>query len=175
MTDLSEIIKYTLPSLVALGANYFLLKNLLDKQPVKQSSPPLPAAKEQSVITPLRLQAYERLVLFLERMSPNSLIFRVNVSGMSAISMQTEMLKSIRGEFEHNLSQQIYVSPNAWEMVKQAKEETIKVVNIAAGKLNDNSTSIELSGLILEIMGSIDKSHIQSAIDFLKNEVRGMM
>ena len=78
------------------------------------------------VVTPIRLQAYERMALFLERISPNSLVLRVFRPGMDTSALQAAMTKTIRDEWEHNLSQQIYISSEAWNRIREAKEEMIK-------------------------------------------------
>jgi hypothetical protein len=128
--------------------------------------------KNQQQLTPIRLQAYERLVLLLERISPNSLVMRVNLPGMSAFQLQTALIRNIREEFEHNLSQQVYVSTPAWELVRNTKEETIKLVNISASKLNDTASGTELSTLILEYSMQSANSPGMKAIEYLKNEIR---
>mgnify|MGYP001489654823 FL=1 len=88
--------------------------------------------KNQEITLPLRLQAYERMTLFLERISPDSLLMRHNQSNITSRQLHSILLTSIRNEFEHNLSQQIYMSPKAWELVKNARSQIIKVINTAA-------------------------------------------
>jgi hypothetical protein len=128
--------------------------------------------QHQNMLTPIRLQAYERLVLFLERISPNSSVTRVYLQGMTAFQMQTALIHNIREEFEHNLSQQVYVSNPAWELVRNVKEETIKMVNIAASKLNDSSTGTDLSTTILELSMQSSYQPGPKAVEYLKNEIR---
>ncbi len=100
------------------------------------------------MITPLRLQAYERAILFLERISPENLIMRVNKSGFTCQQLQSELMQTIRSEFEHNLSQQIYISHGAWEMLKIARGRTIQLINSLAEKIPKDSPSINLSKAI---------------------------
>ena len=116
MIELLEILKYVLPSLVVLAAAYYLLKLFLDNEQNKRLSDIKMAGYK--IITPIRLQAYERLVLFIERISPESLVMRVHKPELSAMQMQTNLIQTIREEFEHNLSQQVYVSSQAWELVR---------------------------------------------------------
>ena len=87
---------------------------------------------------PIQMQAYERLVLFLERIHPERLVFRVNKPGMSARLMQAELLKLIREEFDHNLAQQLYISNEAWRALTVAREETFKILNHAAERTDAN-------------------------------------
>jgi hypothetical protein len=117
------------------------------------------------------LQAYERVVLLLERISPESLIMRTQKSSMSSKQFQSLLISSIRAEFEHNLSQQIYISQNSWEAVKNAKESIIKLINVAAARLKPEATSAELGKTILEMYVSIEIQPVTSAIKIVKDEI----
>jgi len=165
-----DILKYILPSSIVFLAVYLVLKKHLETQLKSQ----IVAGKQglQGTVLPIRLQAYERMVLLLERISPQNLVMRVNNNTASAAQLHQELLTSIRAEYEHNLTQQVYVSKGAWEAVKRAKEETIKLINIAATKVNDTSKGVELSKTILELSMQMDKIPTQVAIDFIKEEAR---
>lgn len=162
-------LKFIVPAFIVFLTSYYLVKSFLDNDARKRLTEIRIA--NQSIITPTRLQAYERLALFLERISPNSLIPRVNKQGMSARLLQTELVKAIRTEFEHNLSQQIYVSGHAWEMVKTAKEEIIKLVNISATKIPDTASSMDLSQMIINIAAQVPRLPTDVALDYVKREV----
>jgi hypothetical protein len=170
MEALVELLKFTIPALVVLATAYFLLKMFLDKEAEKiQMQMRLDT---QKITLPVRMQAYERLVLFLERIEPAGLIVRTNMVGMTALQFQTALIQAIRSEFDHNLSQQLYISTKAWEMVRNAREETIKRVNTAAMKLTTEATSTDLASLILITDIETAQSVIKTAIDFLKSEAR---
>jgi hypothetical protein len=170
MHDLSEILKYILPSLVVLATAYFLLKMFLEKQ--TESNQVKLRLDMMKISLPVRMQAYERLVLLLERIEPAGLLVRTNVPGMTAQQLQLSLIQSVRSEFDHNLSQQLYVSVKAWEMVRNAREETIKRINTAAMKLPADATSADLASLIL--INDIDaaQSVVKDALDLLKTEAR---
>jgi hypothetical protein len=138
----------------------------------KQPSVIAPKGEEQKIILPIRLQAYERIILFLERISPNNLIMRLNKPEMSSIQLQSALVKVIREEFEYNLSQQLYISFKAWELVKNAKEETIKLINIASGKIPDTASSGELVKIILDLSLEKEKLPVNVAIDEIKKEIQ---
>ncbi|GAB4285948.1 MAG: hypothetical protein Kow0068_11480 [Marinilabiliales bacterium] len=127
--------------------------------------------KNQSLITPIRLQAYERLVLFLERIQPNSLIMRTQKKEQTARQLQSELLSTIRSEFEHNLSQQVYISTNAWEIVKSAKENTLRIINSASDEIGENDDAMALSKAIITKVVDVGKSPSDLAIEYLKKEV----
>ncbi len=170
MEDFLDILKYILPSGVVFATAYFLLRAFLENDNRKK----LLELKmtNQGLISPIRLQAYERVILFLERVSPGSLVIRVTKPGMSAFQFQTALIENIREEFEHNLSQQIYLSSTAWELARNAKEEMIKLVNIAASKLNDSATAVDLGSVIFELSMQKDKLPVNAAIEYIKKEVR---
>ena len=169
MDVIVEIIKIVLPAAIVFATSYYLVKSFLQSEVEKRGTEK--SIANQSLLTPLRLQAYERIVLFLERISPNSLVARVNRSGVSAAVLRQEFIKTINAEFEHNLSQQIYVSSKAWSLVKNAKEEITKLVNIAATQLPDNTQGVELSQKIIELSKQVQKMPTQVAIDYIKKEI----
>ena len=166
---LLEILKITIPSLVVFFTAYFTLKQLLKKESdIKKAEIVL---QNKKIITPIRLQAYERIILFLERSSPNSVIVRLQTPNMTVQQLHKEMLVLIRSEFEHNLSQQLYLSIDAWEMVRNAKEKTIKLVNLCLEDIDTNANALKLSQAIFEKLIEIDTSPTQEAINFIKKEI----
>lgn len=169
MELLFDLLKIIIPCGVVFATAFFLVKNFLENENKKRSTE-LKAANQQQLI-PIRLQAFERIILFLERISPNNLVMRVHKSGMSARLLQAELVKTIRAEFEHNLSQQIYMSANSWEMVKGAKEEMIKLVNLSSSKVGDNATGMDLGSVMIELGSKLQKLPTQNAIDYLKKEI----
>ena len=170
MNDLFELLKYVVPSLVVFAAAYYLLKMFLDKEAEKNQVQL--RLDMQKISLPVRMQAYERLVLLLERIEPAGLLVRTNVPGMTAYQLQTALVQSVRSEFEHNLSQQLYVSAKAWEMVRNAREETIKRINTAAMQVPAEATSADLASLILINDMDNDHSAVKGALDLLKSEAR---
>jgi hypothetical protein len=170
MRDLFELLKYVIPSLVVLATAYYLLKMFFDKEAEKTQMQV--RLNVQKITLPVRLQAYERLVLLLERIEPAGLLVRTNQPGMTAIDLQSALILSIRSEFEHNLSQQLYVSTKAWEMLRNAREESIKRINTAAMKLTPDATSTDLASLILINDMDAEQSVVKSALDFMKAEAR---
>lgn len=165
--DLAKII---LPALMVFLTAFFVIKNYLENEQKKKE---LEMRSEQKRVTlPIRLQAYERLLLFLERINPDNIVLRINKPGMSAKDMQSQLLQTIRMEFEHNLSQQLYISNQAWEMVKNAKENTIRIINTAASSIEPNSSSIDLNTAIFAEALKEKEPFLQKALLFLKNEGR---
>ena len=100
------------------------------------------------VVTPIRLQAYERMALFLERISPDSLVLRCWQPGMDLKLLQGVMTKNIRDEWEHNLSQQVYIDAATWASIREAKDEMINLVNSSAVTLTDTDDPTRLAASI---------------------------
>jgi len=169
LNELFEIVKFTLPSLIILLVVSVMVRKYFEDEKGKRREKIL--LKNQDFITPLRLQAYERYVLFLERISPESLLLRINTTGISSKQLHSQLLETIRSEFEHNLAQQLYISGKAWEMIKAAKTNTLHLINITAEKVQPDSPSFTLSKAILEATMGMKKIPTTDAISFLREEL----
>ncbi len=137
----------------------------------RESSKELRAARielkqeRQKFFLPSRLEAYQRCVLLMERIHPNSLVMRHHNPGLPAMAMQAKLLESIREEYEHNMAQQLFVSPGAWDAVKRAKEETLKVINLAGQQMEPTSMAMDLSAKIFELVGEIGQMPSEIAVN----------
>jgi hypothetical protein len=169
MTAILEILKYVIPSLVVFATAYYLVNQFLTQELRKLEKEK--QALNRGMLTPIRLQAYERLILFLERISPSNMIMRISQPNMTVIDLQRALLQTVRDEYEHNLSQQIYVSEKSWELIKNAKEDLLKVINTSAVQLDVNLPSAELAKLIFESYLASDRSLISDTILVIKREV----
>jgi hypothetical protein len=168
-----EIIRITIPPLIVFFTAFFLIRSLLRNDQDKRRQELI--LQNSKTIIPIKLQAYERVVLFLERISLESLLVRVSSPSMSASELHTIILSTIRNEFEHNLSQQIYISQQAWEIVKNARSNLIKIINTEAEKMPANSTGMAFSKRLLEKVMELDKEPTRVAIEFIKGEVSRMI
>nr|WP_298998965.1 hypothetical protein [uncultured Allomuricauda sp.] len=117
---------------------------------------------------PIRLQAYERMVLFLERISLNSLVVRVAPVGNSKSDYENLLIKQIETEFEHNLSQQIYMSDECWNIIKTAKNATIQAIR-SAGMSQTESPDKLREDILNQTMEK--QSPSSTALSFIKKEV----
>ena len=112
-------------------------------------------------------------VLFLERINPASMLVRLHVSGMSAREMQNLILSDIRAEYQHNISQQLYVSDHAWKVVKKIKEDTIGLVNDATKSLPESASAIELSKAILTHLATLESENpYDTALMIVKQDIQ---
>ena len=166
--DFLNLVYYLAAPLILLGAVYMLIQKFLDRE-YRLKLMDMKRLMQRETL-PLRLQAFERLILFLERISPNNMLQRVVEPDMTARQFQIELINSIRSEFEHNVTQQIYVSPQSWMMIRGAKEEMIRIINLSADSMNPNAPAMDLSKAIFETMIRNEDFPTQKAIDFIKQE-----
>ncbi len=170
MEVLIELIKILLPAGLVLYAVYLTVSAFLKKEFEKRLIDI--KLKNNDIVLPLRLQAYERMCLFLERITPNHLIIRVNNADYPAAELHQMLLSEIREEYGHNLSQQVYMSDEAWSQVKSAMEEVVILINHAAAQSSPESRGIDLAKRIFENIITEDLDPTGRALGFLKNEVR---
>jgi hypothetical protein len=170
MSEIPEILKYTLPALIVFFTAFVLISlNLRNEE--KKRRHEMSREKKESIL-PLRLQAYERLILFLERIAPEALVMRVGRQDLNVSQTLNELVANIRTEFEHNLVQQTYISSPAWEMVKNAKNNMIKLITESAQELKPSDNGLLLGRQILEDANEMDGTPVSPAIEYLKKEVR---
>ena len=173
MELIADILKITLPALLVFLTAWIILRNMMRNDSEKRRQEVI--LQGNRTVTPIKLQAYERIVLFLERISPESLLMRVSSPDMTVSQLQSALLASIRSEFEHNLSQQIYMSPQAWEVVRNARSNIIKIINSEAERIKGDAPGIELSKLLLGRIMEMEHDPARAAIDFIKGEVGRMI
>ncbi|MEN8203647.1 MAG: hypothetical protein ABFS28_13705 [Bacteroidota bacterium] len=169
MEVLLEILKYTLPALIVFFTVWVMLRAWSKNEDKRRKSEFNMHITDE--ILPIRLQAYERSILLLERISPDSMIMRISRNEYTARQLQQELLTSITSEFEHNIAQQTYISTEGWEKIKTAKNQVINLINDTAKEVKPDAKGPTLGKLILERLTELNNPPSQVAIDFLKEEV----
>lgn len=168
-----DILKISVPGLLVLITAWIVLRFLFRNDQDKRRQELI--MQNSRTVTPIKLQAYERIVLFLERISLESLLVRVSSPSMTAAQLHSALLTTIRSEFEHNLSQQIYMSPQAWEVVRNARSNIIKLINTQFEKSPAPASGMDLSKRLLEAVMEMDVEPTRAAIDYIKGEVGRMI
>lgn len=165
-----KILEIILPALLVLLTAYLLLDKLLRNEEKKRNFEIF--KNNVSIITPIRLRAYERLIILLERTAPNKLILNVIKPNMTNFDLQTELLNTIRQEFAHNLSQQIYVSNELWNYIQATEESLLRLINMCASQCNPADSANVLAEKIIEVYNASEHTPTEQAIEKLKVEVR---
>ena len=148
----TSVIVISIGVLVALLILYYYFyqkdkKSLPDE--IKPAAAP-PAAT--GAVYSLQLQAYERLVILADRIAIPNLISRNSQPGLAKTDMQILLTQTIKQEFDHNLSQQIYVSADAWEAVRNLKEQNIHLINQVASILPAEANGLDLNKRLLDFV-----------------------
>ena len=133
---------------------------------------PKPVAAPKPDFNPIRLQAYERLILLMERITPSELVMRYAGHGGSVADLQLLLLSAIRAEMEHNYTQQLYVSGEAWNYVITARNGVSAIINQAAAALQPEEPAMALSKKIIELAAAESSSATLTAVKMLKQEAQ---
>jgi hypothetical protein len=157
-----------IPSAAIIIAVHLFLKKQLTRE-VSQVTHDLKKERQAYFLGP-RLEAYQRVILLMERINPHSLIMRTFNPKSSAKEFQSSLLSSIRNEFDHNVAQQMFISVQGWEMVKKSKEETVKIINLAAKQLEKDASATDLSTKIFELIAEIGELPTDITVNQLKQE-----
>lgn len=170
MDAVLEYGKLLIPASLVLYAVYLMVRSFVQKEIDMKKLEVRSRAIE--TILPNRLQAYERMCLFLERISPPNLLLRLNNPGYSAREFHKILLDEIRNEYNHNVAQQIYMSEEVWNMIRNAKEDLTILINEASSQMEAESTSLDLSRKIFELSLEKKVEPINHALSELKKEIQ---
>jgi hypothetical protein len=167
---LLDIVKYTVAGLGVVWVAFYLIRPYLDRSESMQLVELKKTISSQTL--PLRLQAYERVVLFIERINPANMLIRLNDPSYSAADLHMLIVAELRNEYQHNVTQQIYVSANAWAVVKRLKDDTLSIVNNAVKALPETATGLELSKTILAQLSHLDDSPYDIGLSLIRRELQ---
>jgi len=167
-TQILSYVAYLLPAVVVGVISYFFFKGHTANEEGRRRY--LIQKEAQKSIIPARLQAYERLTLFLERIDPNKLLIRVKPYSNELQEYENLLIKNIDQEYEHNLSQQIYVSSDCWNLITAAKNATMQIIRQSAmNEKNDSSDKLR-EYILNHFMGEITPS--KKALEYVTKEVK---
>ena len=169
--ELSQLLLALLPALIVGALAYYFFKSFLKSEEGRRRF--LLVKDNQKTALPIRLQAYERMTLFLERISPGKILFRVKPNSDDPSQYEQLLIRTIEQEFEHNLAQQIYLSGDCWDYIKTAKNATIGLIRKAKG-LDEVTTAHALRETILKNL--MEKpAPTDAALAYIKKEVKSFL
>ncbi len=167
---MTQILIVTIPLLILSVTTLLTIFGLMRSEQKKRQLELI--LRDKANILPNRLQAYERIALFVERISPESLILREQNNAINCLVFHSILLKTIRTEYEHNIAMQIYLTPQTWKLVQTAKEEVIKLINATARETQPDLPSIEMGKSILASAPQTCQYHIKKALEAIQIEVQ---
>jgi hypothetical protein len=163
-----EIATYTLPAIITGGVAFGLLHKFFKNEENKRKFELL--RENQRLGLPIRLQAYERIVLFLERINPINLMMRVEPNSLDPQSYATLLVHTIQTEYEHNIAQQIYFTQESWEIILKAKNSIITQIRRFSIEGEVKSGEELRTKLLQEFTQTESASAV--AISFIKEELK---
>jgi hypothetical protein len=163
-----EILKLTLPAVIVGGTAYLLLKSLLDER--QRIDMAILRNDAQKITLPLRLQAYERLMLLCDRADVGNTLLRISMPNMKVRELRGALLMAINQEFEHNVSQQLYVSETLWQIIRAAKNNTLALVTMAGSDLDPDADASQLTAALLSALDEQPITPLQTAIMAVRTE-----
>lgn len=163
-----EIIKITVPALIVYITVYSLLKHFLENQH-KMKLVDLKQGQQKEAL-PLRLQAYERLSLFCERVSLPNLLLRTRRDGMTASELRLALLLGIQSEYEHNITQQVYVSDQLWQIIKVARDDAMNTISLVAESVDPKADGKEFAKALIDILTRRGGTGLEKALLAVKKE-----
>ena len=165
-----EVLLYAVPAIITGVIAYFFFREHTKNEDGRRR---FLLHKDMQVNSmPLRLQAYERMALFLERITPSKILIRVAPISSNKEDYESLLIQSIEQEFEHNLSQQIYLSDECWNIITAAKNATIQLIR-KASLLEKTDTANKLREVVLTEMME-KRAPSDAALSFIKKEVSEM-
>lgn len=168
-----ELVKITVPALIVFLTVYQLLKQFTESQykirtlEFKQN--------QQKTTIPLRLQAYERLSLFCERISIPNLVLRLRSDGMNSRDLRLSMLIAIQKEFEHNITQQVYISEQLWQIIKISRDDVVNTMNMAYQEVDPADDARAYSQALFRVMEQREMQPLDKALSGIKKEAGLLM
>ena len=166
---LLDIIKYTVSGLGVVWIAFYLIKPYFDRSEQIQLLEFKKAVSNQTL--PLRLQAYERIVLFIERVNPANMLIRINAQDYTAAELNSIIITEIRNEYQHNVTQQVYVSSRAWAVVKRVKDDTLNIVTTAIKALPENASGLELGKTILVQLSQVEENPYEIGAELIRKDL----
>jgi hypothetical protein len=170
---IEQSIALLFPLIIVFLFIYYMLKAFFDQFEKQRKQELLNRISTDTI--PLKLQAYERLTLFLERIKPESMVIRVVQPGMTTMGLQRALTDAVREEFEHNLSQQIYVSSEAWSMVVAARQSMIQLITTTVAQNKSDDLYIEYATDLLNEYASVNDDPVTLALTYLQREAKELL
>lgn len=171
-----DLTKFLLNSAtLALGGSvivvvaYYLVRNDITSFLNSRKEPVQPDSKAD--LLSLRLQAHERMIIFVDRINPSNLLLRLHQSGIETAALQIIAVNEIKTEFQHNITQQLYLEASTWRVVQKLKDDTIAMINNAVKNLPADSSGVELSKKVLNHMSEIEENPYELTIGLIKQDI----
>ncbi|MEJ7557651.1 MAG: hypothetical protein WKF66_05035 [Pedobacter sp.] len=166
---LFQVAIFIIPAIVIITYIHYLFRQEFDKYL------DLKFAQQGSNVSdpllPLRLQAHERMIVFVERINPSNVLIRLHQQGISVSDLQSLVINEINSEYQHNITQQLYVNDSIWNVIKKLKDDTIAMVGNGAKGLPPEASGVDLSKRVLQHMATMQDNPYDLTLKLIKNGI----
>jgi hypothetical protein len=167
--SLASFISFTAAGILTVMFSYYFIKS--DIQRYFSIKAEERRNEDRKQLLPLRLQAHERITVFIDRINPTNLFIRLYEPGLSVREFQAIILNDIRSEFQHNVTQQLYVSKATWSVVMKLKDDTVAMINNAVTGLPEGLPAVDLSKKVLQHIGGLENNPYDLTLDLIKDDI----
>ena len=155
--------------IVIMVVAYYMIRN--DIMNFLSSRKNVNVQEGKSDLLQLRLQAHERMIIFIDRINPSNLLLRLHQQGIEVGALQPMAVNEIKTEFQHNITQQLYLEATTWDVVRQLKDDTIAMINNSVKNLSTDAPGIELSKLVLNRLSEVEQNPYELTIGLIKRDI----
>jgi hypothetical protein len=164
---LYQVATIIVPGIIILSFAYYLFRREFDRYlGVKFNQQ---TGNDQ--LMPLKLQAHERIIVFVERINPSNILIRLHQQGISVADLQSLVINEINSEYQHNITQQLYINDETWNVVRKLKEDTIAMIGNAAQGLPSDATGVDLSKKVLTHMATMQENPYDLTLILIKKGI----
>jgi hypothetical protein len=167
---LYQVAMFIIPAIFILTYVHYLFRREFDKYLDLRFKQTTPVNADQ--LLPLKLQAHERMIVFVERINPSNVLIRLHQQGISVSDLQSLVINEINSEYQHNITQQLYVEDATWNVIRKLKEDTIAMIGNGAKGLAADATGVDLSKRVLQHMASMQENPYDLTLTLIKKGIQ---
>lgn len=167
---LYQLASIIIPAIIILAFIHYLFRREFDKYLDYKFTPIGSSANDQML--PHKLQAHERMIVFVERINPSNVLVRVHQQGISVEDLQSLVINELNSEYQHNITQQLYIDDITWNVIRKLKDDTIAMIGNAAKGLPIDATGVDLSKKVLQHLATMQENPYDLTLTLIKNGIR---
>jgi len=166
---LYSILIVVTPAIIILAFIHYLFRREFDKY--LDLKFPAASTMEVDQLFPQKLHAHERMIVFVERLNPSNVLVRLHQQGISVKDLQSLVMNEINTEYQHNITQQLYITDATWNVIRKLKEDTLAMISNAAAGLNAEATGLDLSKKVLQHMAMMEENPYDLTLSLIKKDI----
>ena len=159
-------ISYVLPAVVTGFVAYYMFNGFINHQNSDKQLELLAEKKRETL--PIKLKAYERMLIFCDRINPVKLLLRVKPLSDNTNDYLQLLIANIDQEFEHNLVQQLYVTQDTWLSIVASKRAIINKLRQVA-EISNSANDLR-ENVLIDYSKTLPPT--ETAIAFIRSEVQ---